>query len=495
MRNCGSNRSSAGGLIGGSQRFGATFAATLVSALLSNSIARCADRPGDTRPPNILLILVDDLGKEWISCYGAEGIETPRIDALAAGGMRFENAWCMPQCTPTRVTLLTGQYPWRHGWTNHWDVPRWGSGCHFDPQHNRSFARILRQAGYATAIAGKWQIDDFRVEPEALREAGFDQWCVWTGGEGGNPPSNRRYWQPYIFQRKQSGTRRGAFGPDVYCQFLIDFLRDNRHRPMLLYYPMTLTHGPLVKTPDEPEAESKIDRHKAMVRYTDKLVGRLVDALEQVQRDSIVIFTTDNGTSGGITGRRYHRSVRGAKSKMVEAGTAVPFIVYGPGRVPAGKVTGELTDLTDMAPTLAELAGVAIEDDQPVDGRSIAPLILGKRNRSPRQWIFAQGGHPAIFRDGRVVPARPYDDRVIRNRRYKLWIGHDRQPTALYDLQEDPWEEENLLDSDDPQVVAARRELMAVIDQQPQRDAAPGYDPNPPQSWDRFPKKKNDDDK
>ncbi|MCA9019307.1 MAG: sulfatase-like hydrolase/transferase, partial [Planctomycetaceae bacterium] len=75
--------------------------------------------------PNILFIMVDDLGKEWVSCYGAEDIKTPSIDGLAAAGMKFNNAWCMPQCTPTRVTLLTGQYPFRHGWTNHWDVPRW----------------------------------------------------------------------------------------------------------------------------------------------------------------------------------------------------------------------------------------------------------------------------------------------------------------------------------------------------------------------------------
>ena len=153
-------------------------------------------RPGGSRSvsddptPNILLILVDDLGKEWIGCDGAEGIETPNIDALASGGMRFENAYAMPQCTPSRLTMLTGQYPFRHGWTNHWDVPRFGCGAHFDPELNASFPRILRDAGYATAAAGKWQIDDFRVEPDAMFEAGFDSWCMWTGGEGGNPKSD-----------------------------------------------------------------------------------------------------------------------------------------------------------------------------------------------------------------------------------------------------------------------------------------------------------------
>ena len=83
-------------------------------------------------PPNILFIMVDDLGKEWISCYGAEEVQTPRIDALAASGTKFNHVYSMPQCTPTRVSLLTGQYPFRHGWVNHWDVPRWGAGAHFD---------------------------------------------------------------------------------------------------------------------------------------------------------------------------------------------------------------------------------------------------------------------------------------------------------------------------------------------------------------------------
>ncbi len=95
------------------------------------------------RPPNLLFIMVDDLGPEWISCYGGEDIETPNIDKMAAGGMLFQNAYSMPKCTPTRATLLTGQYPFRHGWVNHWDVPRWGAGCHFDPDQNPSSGSVF----------------------------------------------------------------------------------------------------------------------------------------------------------------------------------------------------------------------------------------------------------------------------------------------------------------------------------------------------------------
>jgi len=140
----------------------------------------CALQAKAAPKPNILFIMVDDLGKEWISSYGADNIQTPHIDKLAKGGMKFYNAWSMPQCTPTRATLLTGQYPWRTGWVNHWDVPRWGVG-YFDWVKYTTFARVMKGAGYRTAIAGKWQINDFRLEPKALEKHGFDDWCMWTG--------------------------------------------------------------------------------------------------------------------------------------------------------------------------------------------------------------------------------------------------------------------------------------------------------------------------
>jgi arylsulfatase A-like enzyme len=441
--------------------------------------------------PNILFIMVDDLGKEWISSYGAEKIETPNIDRLAETGMRFENAYSMPQCTPTRTTLLTGQYPYRSGWTNHWDVPRWGSGCHFDPQRNASFARVLRNAGYATAIAGKWQIDDFRLEPMALHEAGFDAWSVWTGAEGGNhEKSHHRYWIPHIHEGTANGTQsrtRDGFGPDIYTNFLIDFMKNNKDKPFLLYYPMCLTHGPLVTTPDDPNADTNEAKFKAMVRYTDKLVGKLADAIEEegLRGETIIIFTTDNGTMGSQRGIRNGREVRGAKARLVEAGTAMPFIVSCPGIVPMGKVTDALTDFTDILPTFAELAGTEPNPSWPVDGHSIAPLLLGKTNDTPRRWIISQGGFAASFRNNRVVPADLFDDRVIRNKRWKLWVNTERKPVKLYDLKNDPWEEHNLIDSNQKDAREAKKELMKVIKQMPKADAAPRYDPNPAMPWDR----------
>lgn len=437
-------------------------------------------------PPNLVLIMVDDLGPEWISSYGAEGIETPNIDKLAEGGMLFRNAYSMPQCTPTRVTLLTGQYPFRHGWTNHWDVPRWGAGCHFDPDRNVSFARLLRDAGYATAIAGKWQINDFRVQPQILSRHGFDEWAVWTGGEGGNPESNERYWDPYIYtSRETSRTYEGLFGPEIFNDFLVDFVHRNRDWPMLLYYPLALTHGPLVHTPHEPFAETRLEKHKAMVRYTDYLVGRLMKAFDDagVRANTIAFFTTDNGTSRGIAGGLNGRLVRGGKGRLTENGPRQPFIVNGPGMVPAGTETDELTDFSDLLPTFCELASAKLPEGVHLDGKSIAPVLLGKSSKGPRDWIMAMGFGPAILDEQGVRGVKDYAPRVIRDKRYKVHV-HDREVLELYDLGRDPGEAENLIDSSLPEHTAALSKLREVASTFPDRDARPIYTPLPPQPWD-----------
>ncbi len=460
-----------------------------IFCLLSLLAGACGAQPADR--PNILFILVDDLGTEWISSYGAEEIETPNIDRLAAGGMRFTNAYSMPQCTPTRATLLTGQYPFRHGWVNHWDVPRWGAGVHFDPRHNMSFARLLRGAGYATAIAGKWQINDLRVQPDVLQQHGFDEWCMWTGYEGQNPPSAERYWDPYLFVRdpatgeSSSRTYEGQFGADLFVDYLTDFMRRHRDEPMLLYYPMALTHTPLVATPDERDASEPMAKHKAMVRYTDRLVGKLVDALDELQlrEQTIIFFTTDNGTSRGIEGRMNGRPVRGGKATLTENGTRMPFIVNSPGRVPAGVATTALTDFSDILPTFVDLAGADMPHGATFDGQSIAPVLLGKDTRGPRDWILSMGYGPARLDDKGVRPARDYADRVVRDRRYKLHVLNG-EPAKLYDLIDEPWEETNLIRSDQAEHIAARTRLEKVVTQFPNQDGRPRYDPLPPQPWD-----------
>ena len=460
----------------------------LFATLAVLSLGLPVDVPAET-PPNILFIMVDDLGPEWISSYGAELVKTPRIDKLASGGMSFQNAYSMPQCTPTRATLLTGQYPFRHGWCNHWDVPRWGAGCNFDWKHNTSFATLLKPAGYVSCVVGKWQINDFRVQPQALKQHGFDHWCMWTGYESQNPPSGKRYWDPYIYTDKTpSKTYQGQFGPDIYTDYLVNFMKEHRDQPMLMYFPMALTHGPLVHTPDHPDATTKEEKHLAMVLYTDKLVGRLVDTLDELQlrENTYIFFTTDNGTSGGVRGRMDGREVRGGKAKLTENGPRQPFIVNCPGRVPAGTTTDTLTDFTDMLPTFAELAGVQLQEDMQLDGYSIARVIQGKSKDTARKWMLAMGfGSASLDQDG-VRPRQVFTDRVIRDKQHKVFVING-EITRLHDLKQDPTEETNLLASKNPKHQSALRRFQAILESFPEKDARPRYDPTPPQPWDRKP--------
>lgn len=437
--------------------------------------------------PNILFIMLDDLGKEWVSAYGAEDIKTPNVDRLAATGMQFSNCYCMPQCTPTRVSLLTGQYPYRHGWVNHWDVPRWGAGCHFDWTRNPSIARIMRSAGYKTVAAGKWQVNDFRVQPDAMVQHGFDEYCMWTGYEGGNPPSGERYWDPYLHTTDGSKTWKGRFGEDVFSDFLIDFMKRHTDQPLFMYYPMCLPHGPLTTTPLEPDAEDGIARHKAMVRYSDHILGKLVKALDDMglRQNTIVIWTADNGSDRGHTGTMDGRQVRGGKSKTTENGICVPFVVNCPGLVPQGVKTDALTDFTDILPTCAELAGARMPGDTVFDGQSIADVLLGRRKDSERQWIMAMGGGNHARRTGRGVENQyVFRDRVIRDKRYKLFVDSNRQPVKLVDLINDPDEKINLIDSPDPMARSLLDKLKAVIPSFPKRDSDPIYTPLPEKPWD-----------
>ena len=457
----------------------------------------CSNPSASTTPevrPNILFILVDDLGKEWVSCYGAEDIETPHIDKLAASGMLFHNVYSMPQCTPTRLTFLTGQYPFRHGWVNHWDVPRWGGGAHFDERLNPSVANYMQEAGYATAIAGKWQFDDFRVEPDALLKAGFEDYCMWTGYETGIPASAERFQDPYIFTKDGSRTYAESFGPDVFKDFLIQFMQEERDQPFFAYYPMVLTHPPLVNTPDE-SADEPIGKHKAMVRYTDKILGEMVAALEAVgkRENTVIIWTTDNGTSRGLVGNYKGQAVDGGKSKTIEAGIASPFIVSWPAKLKSNQSTQALVDFTDLLPTFLDLAGTNVpeklqigEAEYPLDGHSFKPLLLDPDHPEGRKWILSMGGgNKAKLTDNGVENQYVFRDRVIRNQQYKLYINTEGKAEKFFDLIVDPFETTNIITELNTEERRSNFEqLSQTITRFPAKDAEPRYHPNPPQPWD-----------
>ena len=427
--------------------------------------------------PNILFIMLDDLGKEWISGFGASEIKTPAIDKLISTGISFKNVYSMPQCTPTRVTLLTGQYPWRHGWVNHFDVPRWGHGVRFDPNLNPSFPKMLRNAGYSTCAAGKWQINDFRLEPDAMVKAGFDEYCMWNGGEGGNIKlSENRYWDPYIHTKSGSKVYKNKFGEDVFTDFIIDFMKKNKDKPMMIYYPMCLPHGPLTSTPLEPNAP-KSEQHKSMVRYADHILNVLVKALDQIgiRENTIIIWTTDNGTSGSIIGDLNGKSVKGGKSMLSENGVNAPFIINAPGIVPEGVTSDALIDFSDLLPTLCDLAQTSPDKKYEYDGISFAPEIYGIENKSKRDWIMALGSNPAKIENGRIKNAFDFRDRVVRDENFKAYIDTLNKIYEIIELKSDFYEENNLLNSKREDVISVIKKFESVIKKYPSMDASPIY--------------------
>ncbi|WP_297089365.1 sulfatase-like hydrolase/transferase [uncultured Draconibacterium sp.] len=430
--------------------------------------------PSKPKQPNFLIILIDDLGKEWISAYGASEINTPNIDLLAASGIKFNRAYSMPQCTPSRVALVTGQYPYTNGWINHYDVPRWGHGVNFDTQKNPAFANELKKAGYKTCVAGKWQINDFRIEPDAMQKAGFDEFCMWTGYESSNPISESRYWDPYIHTKEGSKTYHGQFGPDIFSDFIIDFLRENKEHPMCVYYPMVLTHTPFVHTPFEPGVTTIFEKHRAMVRYTDHIIGKIVEALEEmdIMDNTYLILTTDNGTTSSIIGKRDTAYVRGGKTFLSENGINAPFIA----RTPNGK-TGEteaLVDFTDIYPTLLDLANIENRNLLNIDGVSFADVLRGNLNNGKREWALSMGGLPAVLSADTLLQNRfVFRDRVICSQHYKAYVDTLKQVVRIFDMQEDPYETNNLIDEANVKDELAR--FNTILELIPERDNNPVY--------------------
>lgn len=458
----------------------------LIFALLSNQIYAHGN---DNSKPNIIFILVDDLGKEWVECYGAEDIKTPNIDKLAHSGVLFHNFYVMPQCTPTRVSFLTGQYPFRHGWVNHWDVPRWGGAAHFDEIVNPCIGIEMKKAGYKTCIAGKWQIDDFRVEPDALSKCGFDEYCMWTGGEGGNPKSNERYHSPYIFTKKGSRIYNEKFGPDIFKDFIIDFIHKNKTSPFFIYYPMVLTHTPLINPPRE-SAGTDIEKHKAMVRYTDKITGEIVKALDKggISENTIIIWSTDNGSTRKITGTLNGTKINGGKSQTSENGINVPFIISWPGKLKPG-TSDALIDVTDLYPTFIDIATGSYKssrENHVIDGISFKNILFDNAAKSNRKWIMAMGGqNNARLTENGVENQYKFRDRVLRTERFKLYIDTRQKPNKFFDLKTDPLEEKNLIN----ELTTSERKknfklLSSANNTFPEKDNDPIYIPNPKQNWD-----------
>jgi arylsulfatase A len=397
----------------------------------------------ETRQPNIILIMADDLGYECITANGGQSYQTPNLDKLAAGGMRFERCYVQPLCTPTRVQLMTGQY----------NVRNYIAFRTLD-RDATTFAHPLKQAGYVTGIAGKWQLGQGKKLPQRF---GFDEAYLWQHTR--RPP---RYANPGLeFNGEERDFTNGEYGPDIINDFAIDFVTRHKDEPFFLYYPMILTHGPFPPTPDSPDwnptAKQDNDgddpKHFAdMVAYMDKLVGQLVGKLDElrIRDNTLVMFLGDNGTGKGLTSQFKGKPYPGGKGLTNARGMHVPLIANWPGRVPAGKVNDDLVDSTDFFPTFCEIADVEVPTSLKIDGRSFAPQLRGEPGK-PRDWIYmwyAKDGGPKA------------QSEFAMTKSLKLY-GDGR----VFDLRNDPFEETPMDKTDvKGEDVATATMLLGVLD-------------------------------
>lgn len=390
--------------------------------------APAADKP---TKPNILFILADDSGMDGYGCYGSDRFKamTPNIDALARTGIRFERCYSAPLCGPTRCQIMTGRYGFRTGSVNN------QAARNPSIKDEPSLAKALKQAGYATALAGKW-----RQMGESPGNWGFDVFVTDNTAGGW-------YWKSnYIKNGQPVQTNQEVYCPDVCRDFALDFMRKNKDKPFYLYYPTHLVHGPILRTPDtkagSPGAEQLYGDN---VAYLDKQVGQLVAELDKLglRERTLIVFSADNGTarrSGTIGGRE----INGHKGTMWEGGARVPLLANWRGVTREGTVLQELVDFSDLFPTFAEVAGAKMPEGVKFDGRSFAPQLRGEKG-DPRVSIFVQLG------------LKWY----ARNEGWKL-----NESGELFDMSDAPFVEKLVApEGQSGAAKAARKQLQAVLDE------------------------------
>lgn len=379
--------------------------------------------------PNIVFILADDLGLDGVSCYGSDKHKTPNVDKLAASGTRFQTCYASPLCGPTRCLLMTGRYAFRTGGITNGSWRNGGPGAKSADEF--PMARLLKQAGYATGMGGKW-----RQVGETPRDWGFDEYIT-------DPTAGGWFWEKTLLKNGESiNVPEGAYAPDLVHTFAIDFMKQNKQRPFFFYYSMHHVHAPILRTPDSKNGKDA--HYDDNIAYMDKQVGAVIAELEKLglREKTLVIFTTDNGTALAHPSEIGGRMINGKKGSMLEGGSRVPFIASWPGTTPAGKVSQDILSFADPHATFAELAGVKLPEGRKFDGRSFALQLLGKPGQ-PREWAYVQLG-PRWF---------------VREQGFKM-----NEQGELYDMRDAPFVETLIAkEADTESSKAARTRLAAAL--------------------------------
>jgi arylsulfatase A-like enzyme len=395
------------------------------------------------RPPNIILIMADDLGYNHLGCYGQQKIRTPNLDRLASEGTRFTQFYA--GCTvsaPSRCALMTGMH------TGHCSVRANSGGVPLQPG-DVTLAQRLKQTGYRAGLFGKWGLGDAGTAGSPNRK-GFDEFFGYL-----HQLHAQYYYTDFLwsntarFPLDNPGGRRNVYAPDVIEQRAIAFLRANRQRPFFLYLPYTLPHFEIVapaasmkehdgrfpETPYVPPERRKYATTPkpraalaAMITHLDRSVGKVLDELQRlsVEENTLVLFTSDNGAEHGVGADleffEGNKPLRGKKGTLYEGGIRVPMIVRWPGRVPAGRVSNHVWANWDVTPTLLDLAGAP--EPRGIDGISAARALTGEQQPDDRILYWEH-----------IVQSR-----LLQAARWKQWKAVRDTKIELYNLEQDAGE-------------------------------------------------------
>lgn len=409
--------------------------------------------------PNIIFIMADDLGWGELGCYGNTFNETPNLDRLAEQGVRFTQAYAAaPVCSPTRASILTGQYPARVRIT---DFLPAHTNRYLDPSEYLTLNEVLEKAGYHTGIVGKWHLDtDFQQHPGGPAEHGFDE----VIGSETKYIADGDYFYPYDKISTFDTGKEDEYLTDRQSLEACKFIERNNHQPFFLYLSFYSVHTRL-EAPEElvEKYRKKLEAgnngetgHKgnpelaAMLERIDAGVGKVMKTLEEngLNENTLLVFFSDNGGAGKVGN---NANLRAGKTWLYEGGIREPLLISWPGKIKAGRVSDEPVFSVDFYPTFAAAAGARQQEENVTDGHNLLPLLRGRR--APRRDVFFWHYPSETGKwEKRMASA-------VRKGDYKLLEFYADGRIELYNLKKDPGETKNLAGVM-PEKAAALKQLL-----------------------------------
>ena len=402
--------------------------------------------------PNIIFILIDDLGWRELGAYGNRFNETPNIDRLATEGLLFTQAYAAaPVCSPTRAALMTGQYPARIGITNYLEI----NDEHFLSPDYITINKRLKSVGYVSALIGKWHLTgDYEKRRGAPQLHGFNEVIASETKYIG--PGD--YFHPYFFMPEMPAREPGEYLTDRLHSEALDFIKRNRERPFFLYLAHYTVHTELAAKPDilrKYQRKPGVGKEQnnpvlaAMIESIDEGVGHIMRTLDGfgLSENTLLVFTSDNGGEIGVT---TNAPLRAGKSTLYEGGLRVPAIMHWPAHIKPGITDATPIITADYYPTFLQAAGVSYDQRQVVDGVSLVPLFKGNGSlgRDTLYWHYPLAS--PLFLGGRSSGA-------IRHGNFKLIEFYDTGKVELYDLLNDVSEQYDLAPTMPDKVSQLRR--------------------------------------